>query len=92
MYRDVVYQNPEGDGHFGPSPVCSVQGMYTKGHVITVQSHPEFDEEIMTEFLRTRHTMGVFNDEDLDEYKKKLVKPRDGAVVGRAFIEFLLAD
>ena len=90
MHRDIVFYYPDGVEQLGSSPVCSVQGMYKKGHVITVQGHPEFNEEIMTEILRARHAMGIFNDEDFEKYMDMVVKHHDGVVVARAFIEFLL--
>jgi GMP synthase-like glutamine amidotransferase len=66
--------------------------MYQKGHVITVQGHPEFDEEIMTENLRAKHTKGIFSDEDFDKYMLRVARPHDGVLVGRVFLEFLLDD
>lgn len=92
MHRDIIYSYPAGVEPLGSSPLCRVQGMYKKGHVITIQGHPEFNEEIMTELLRARHAMGLFNDEDFDKYMDRAGKPHDGVVVGRAFIEFLLDE
>jgi hypothetical protein len=92
MHRDIVYHYPEDVEELGSSPVCSVQGMYKKGHVITVQGHPEFNEEVVTELLIARHATGIFNDEDFDKYMHLAVKPHDGVVVARAFIDFLLDD
>ncbi len=90
MHRDIMYYYPDGVEQLGSSPVCTVQGMYKKGRFITVQGHPEFNEEIMTELLRVRHTMGIFNDDEFDKYMDKAGEPHDGVVVARAFIEFLL--
>lgn len=92
MHRDILYYCPEGVEQLGSSSVCSVQGMYKKGHLITVQGHPEFNEEIVTETLRVRHAMGIFSDEEFEKYMQMVVKPHDGVVVGRAFIQFLLDD
>ncbi len=92
MHRDIVFCYPDDVEQLGSSPVCRVQGMYKKGHVITVQGHPEYDEEIMTEIIRARHAMGIFSDEDADKYMDKAVKHHDGVAVGRAFIKFLLED
>lgn len=92
MHRDIVYEYPEGVEQLGFSPVCSVQGMYKQGHLITVQGHPEFDEKITTEILKSRHAQGIFNDEDFELHMKKVAKPHDGVLVGRVFVEFLLDD
>jgi GMP synthase-like glutamine amidotransferase len=92
MHRDIVYHYPEGMEQLGSSPVCSVQGMYKKGHFITVQGHPEFNEEIVTELLRARHAMGIFSDDEFEKFMLLAAKPHDGVVVASAFIEFLLDD
>ena len=92
MHRDIVYSYPEGVEQLGSSPVCSVQGMYQKGRLITVQGHPEFDEEIVTEILRSRHAMGIFSDEEFEKFMQKAARPHDGVVVAGAFLEFLLDD
>lgn len=90
MHRDIVYRYPEGVEQLGSSAVCSVQGMYKRRHVITVQGHPEFNEEIVTEIVRVRHASGIFNDEEFERYVQMAVKPHDGVLVGRIFVEFLL--
>ena len=92
MHRDIVFDYPEGVEQLGSSPVCSVQGMYKKGHLITVQGHPEFNEEITTEILRARHAKGTFNDDEFEKYMEMVAKPHDGLLVAKAFLEFLLDD
>jgi GMP synthase-like glutamine amidotransferase len=92
MHRDIIFYYPEGVEQLGSSPVCSVQGMYKKGRLITVQGHPEFNEEIVREILRARHAMAIFSDEDFEKYMRMAGNPHDGVVVGKAFIEFLLDD
>lgn len=90
MHRDIAFQCPEGFKSLGSSPVCSVQGTYSPGHVITVQGHPEFTSNIMKEIVETRHATGIFNDEAYKEHVKKIELPHDGVVVASAFIRFLL--
>lgn len=92
MHRDVVYAYPEGVEELGSSPVCKVQGMYSVRRVITVQGHPEFDEEIMREIIQTRHNTGIFGDEAYREYIGKVGDKHDGLVVSRAFLRFLLEE
>jgi hypothetical protein len=92
MHRDIVYEYPEGVEQLGSSPVCSVQGMYRKGRLITIQGHPEFDEEITTEILKSRHAVGIFTDDDFKMHMQKVDKPHDGVLVGGVFVEFLLDD
>jgi GMP synthase-like glutamine amidotransferase len=89
MHRDIVFYYPPGVEELGSNSLCKVQGMYVPKRLITVQGHPEFDEEIMTEILETRHKMGVFDDETFASAMKRVVKPHDGLVVSKAFLRFL---
>ena len=90
MHRDIVFEYPEGVEALGSSPVCEVQGMYVPKKLLTVQGHPEFNQEIMTEILETRHKTGIFNDEAFQEHFKKVALPHDGLVVSQAFLRFLM--
>jgi GMP synthase-like glutamine amidotransferase len=92
MHRDIVYAYPAGVEPLGSSPVCSVQGMYQKNRLITVQGHPEFNEEIVTEILRARHAMGIFSDDEFEKFMQKAARPHDGVLVAEVFLEFLLDD
>jgi GMP synthase-like glutamine amidotransferase len=92
MHRDVVYAYPEGVEELGSSPVCKVQGMYRQKRLITVQGHPEFNEEIMREILETRHTIGVFDDVAYGKYIGKVSREHDGLVVSRAFLRFMIEE
>ena len=92
MHRDIVYECPKGVEGLGASPRCSVQGMYVKGRVITVQGHPEFNQQIMTEILEARHDQGIFNDELYEDGMARAGKHHDGVVVSSAFLRFLLED
>ena len=90
MHRDMVFHYPEGVEELGSSPRCQVQGMYVPKHLLTVQGHPEFNQEIMEEILETRHAAGIFNDNEFDEGMKRVVKPHDGLIVSQAFLRFLM--
>lgn len=90
MHRDIAFEMPDGFESLGSSPVCAVQGMYSKGHVITVQGHPEFTATIMKEIIETRHKTGIFDDEAYKLHAKKIDLPHDGVVIGAAFVRFLV--
>ena len=90
MHRDMVYSYPQGVEDLGSSPICKVQGMYAPRRLMTVQGHPEFNQEIMTEILNSRHALGVFDDEAFQIGMERVVKPHDGLIVSQAFIRFLL--
>jgi GMP synthase-like glutamine amidotransferase len=90
MHRDIVYNYPEGVEELAYTEKCSVQGMYIAKRVITVQGHPEFDEEIMRELLITRHNKGIFDDAMFGDAIGRVDKYQDGVVVSQAFLRFLL--
>ncbi|KAI4107644.1 MAG: hypothetical protein LQ339_002550 [Xanthoria mediterranea] len=90
MHQDIVFEYPAGVQPLGSTERCQVQGMLVLGKVVTVQGHPEFTEEILTEILRTRHEQGIFGDEAYQEAMARVGKKHDGLLVGQRFIEFLL--
>jgi GMP synthase-like glutamine amidotransferase len=92
MHRDIVFYYPPGVEELGSNAVCKVQGMYIPKRVITVQGHPEFSEEIMTEILESRHRMGIFDDETYNSALKRVVRPHDSLVVSKTFVRFLLDE
>ena len=92
MHRDIVFDCPRNVELLGSSPRCKVQGMYVKNRLITVQGHPEFSKEIVTELLETRHKQGIFDDEVFKDGLARVGKDHDGVVVAQAFLRFLLED
>jgi len=92
MHRDIIFYYPPGVEELGSNAICKVQGMYVPKHLITVQGHPEFNEEIMTEILETRHKQGTFDDEAFAHAMQRVGKPHDGLVVSKAFLRFLLDE
>jgi len=92
MHRDCVYSYPQGVEEIGYSPICKVQGLYALRRLITLQGHPEFNEEIMTEIVETRHSAGIFDDEAFHTHLKNVGLPHDGLLASKAFIRFLLEE
>ena len=89
MHRDIVFNFPADSIPLGSNAICEVQGMYHPGKYITVQGHPEFTEEIITEILFNRHTVGIFTDEVYEDGMKRAPIPHDGAVIAKAFLKFI---
>lgn len=89
MHRDIVYEWPKSVEHLGSSPRCEVQGMYEKARLITVQGHPEFNGDIVSELLEARHASGVFDDTMYKDGMERVRKHHDGVAIGAAFIRFL---
>ena len=90
MHRDIVYYYPPDTIPLGSSPRCEVQGMYAPRRFIAVQGHPEFNEEIVTEILGSRHKNGIFSDGVYDEAMRRVGNEHDGLKVGAAFLKFLV--
>lgn len=92
MHRDVVYDYPPDVEHLGYTDRCDVQGMYVKNRLITVQGHPEFNGDIVSELLENRHARGIFDDQMYEEGMQRVRNKHAGVDVGAAFIRFLLHE
>lgn len=90
MHRDVVYTYPPSVEPLGHSPRCDVQGMYEKKRLITVQGHPEFNGDIVSELLDSRHEKGIFDDGTYKDGMERVRKHHDGVAVSAAFIRFMM--
>ncbi|KAN0096132.1 class I glutamine amidotransferase-like protein [Hyaloscypha variabilis] len=90
MHRDVVFEYPDGVEELAYTDKCSVQGMYIPKRLITIQGHPEFNEEIVRELLVFRHQQKIFDDEVFEDAMARVDKYQDGVVVAKAFLKFLL--
>ncbi|KAK2594765.1 hypothetical protein QQS21_007512 [Conoideocrella luteorostrata] len=89
MHRDIVQNFPADAIPLGSNAFCAVQGMYSPGKYITVQGHPEFTNEIISEILSKRHAGGTFTDQVYKEGKDRASVPHDGVAVGKAFLKFM---
>lgn len=89
MHRDIVHYYPPNTVPLGSSPVCQVQGMYSPRRFISVQGHPEFNEQIVTELLESRHKKGLFPDGVYEGGLKAVGREHDGLTVGKVFLKFL---
>jgi GMP synthase-like glutamine amidotransferase len=91
MHRDILPTCPPEADLLGYSPHCSVQGLYVKNRLISVQGHPEFNENIMNELLSLRR--GTVLDEEMYQIgKARAHHAHDGVKVAAAFAKFLLED
>lgn len=90
MHRDEVHEYPEGVEPLAYTEKCPTHGMYIPQRLITIQGHPEFNEDIMREILSVRHANGVFDDTVFEDGMTRVDKYQDGVVVSQAFLRFLL--
>ena len=89
MHRDIVFDYPRNAQPIGSNSLCTNQGMYLPGRYITVQGHPEFTDEIISEILYNRHKVGIFPDGVYEDGMKRAPIPHDGVAVARAFLKFM---
>lgn len=89
MHKDIVHEFPADSIPLGSNEICQVQGFYSPGRYITVQGHPEFTEEIISEVLFNRHTVGIFTDEVYEDGMKRAPTPHDGVAIAKAFLNFM---
>lgn len=66
--------------------------MYLARKLITVQGHPEFDSEIVSEILDRRKKLGIFSEEAYNDAFSRATNAHDGVTVGAAFLRFLLEE
>ena len=89
MHKDIVFTYPASVEALGSSTRCDVQGMYTKKRLITVQGHPEFNDHIVRELLKTRHEQKIFDDATYQDAIDRVENSQDGVVIAGAFLKFL---
>ena len=89
MHRDVVCEYPPGVEPLGASAPCTVQGMYKDKKLITVQGHPEFDEEIERQILNKRNEMGILTDEVFKEALGRVANEQDGVIIAQGFLKLV---
>ncbi|KAG6017462.1 hypothetical protein E4U43_001147 [Claviceps pusilla] len=89
MHRDIVHSSPPNATPLGSNPFCPVQAMYQPGRYLSVQGHPEFTEEIISEILVNRHNAGIFSRQVYEGAMARAPIPHDGVAVGRAILKFI---
>lgn len=90
MHRDIVYDYPSAVEQLGGTSCCAVQAMYQKNRLISVQGHPEFNGDIISEILQRRYDQGIFNEAMYNEAMSRAQTHHDGVKVSAAFLRFLM--
>ena len=88
MHRDIVTSVPKDAVNLGATDRCDIQGTYCPGRFITVQGHPEFTNDIVTEILTARHAVGIFTDDEYKDMMARVNNEHDGVLVAKAFLRF----
>lgn len=90
MHRDKIDTYPPDVVALGSTPHTEVQGMHVPTRLLTVQGHPEFNQEIMTEILRTRRLQNLFDQPAFEDAMRRVGNAQDGVVVAKACLSFLV--
>ena len=93
MHRDIVFGpadsgRPAGAEVVASNAVCSNQAMYVPKRLISVQGHPEFTSEIVSEILELRHKKGTFPDDVYRGGMDRVNDHHDGILIAKAFLKF----
>lgn len=78
----IAFDVSAQDDTSGPSPSRSL-------HVLTLQGHPEFDEEIVKLIIDARTEMGTIDGELREQGLERAAKPHDGLRLGAAVLVML---
>lgn len=93
-HRDILATMPALENekifNLGTSPKCDLHGLYVSKRFITIQGHPEYNEEVVREVLEVRHDQDILDDETYEDGMRRVALPQDGPVVGAAFVKFLI--
>ncbi|KAK6357538.1 hypothetical protein TWF718_001847 [Orbilia javanica] len=89
MNRDIVKTCPADMEVLASSSKTQIHSLYRPGKVFTVQGHPEFNEEIISELLKMRMESGVIPEETGKDGISRGPLPHDGVAVTVAFWKFL---
>lgn len=92
MHQDIVFNYPPNVIPLGSSPRCAVQGMYAPRRFITVQGHPEFTGEMVTEITQARADSGIFKVDQAQDALSRANIEHDGVAIGVTFLKFLLEE
>ena len=92
MHRDVVYTHPPNVEPLAHTTLCDVQAMYEKRRLISVQGHPEFDGDIITNIVQRRYDQGIFDEALYNDGIARAYNHHDGTIVAAAFIRFMLEE
>lgn len=87
MHRDIVVDLPLAISNIAQTGFCTNQAFYRPGRWVSVQGHPEFTEEMVTEILDMRR--GILPPEAYNSAMERVGREHDGVAIAQAFLRFL---
>lgn len=88
MHRDYVTTTPEGAEPLAENDVCATQGFFVPGRAITVQGHPEFTGDIVSEILGLRVETKIISEDMYRSGMDRVRDEHDGVRIAQAFLKF----
>ncbi|KAK9369849.1 class I glutamine amidotransferase-like protein [Lipomyces kononenkoae] len=89
MHRDHVTAPPPGMHILAASEMSHVQGLYEEGKVLTLQGHPEFNDEVVRGSVENLIARGMLGEADGKNALDRAAIPNHGTDVGKAVVRFL---
>ncbi|KAK5998737.1 Putative glutamine amidotransferase-like protein C13C5.04 [Cladobotryum mycophilum] len=92
FHHDIVFEVPPGVINLGSSSACANQVFYRPGRILTFQGHPEFDNLITSEILKSDLALTLFDEAAIKGALSRVGRPHGGLFLGAKMAEFLLAS
>lgn len=89
MHRDAVLEKPDGVENLAKTVICGTQAFYKPGRLISVQGHPEFDEEMVVRILEMRRDAGIISQDFFRDGARRAKMEHNGVEIAKAFMRFL---
>ena len=84
-------EEPDEIEILGSTELCKIQGMYSakKRRFISIQGHPEYTSEIVSEVLKIRTDAGIFSPDQYREMMSRVNNRHDGQLTAAVFLKFI---
>ncbi|KAK7750515.1 hypothetical protein SLS62_007594 [Diatrype stigma] len=89
MHRDAVLAIPAGVENLAQTSLCSTQAFYKPGRLITVQGHPEFTDDMVSDILKIRRDGDIISQELFASGERRVKDKHDGVEIAKVFMRFL---
>ncbi|ANB11157.1 putative amidotransferase [Sugiyamaella lignohabitans] len=89
MHRDIVPDLPINTELLFSNDICYNQGFYRKDSILTVQGHPEFNEDIINKIVDVRADTGVISPELANDARNRSGDRNDGPGLAKVMVKFI---
>ena len=97
VHQDHVPSLPDGFGGLGSTPICPVHGMVfpaepssiAEAKILTLQGHPEFSPDIVTEIINVREAKGILSAEFAEQSRQDAALHDQGVALGGVILNMI---